>query len=146
MKNYMCDELIEYIEDNYLTHKSDNINDSIKNKILNNYNLYVKENDLSYDEQCLGVQIAKEFALYPSLNDDFHVLKTVCENRDTYVIGETLEECGKRIFEITYPISDKNLLSNINAFFDFESYVWSLDNWRYYDFNGKYAFVLKDVL
>lgn len=146
MKNYMCNELIEYIEYNYLTHKDDNIDDSIKNKILNNYNQYVKDNDLSYDEQSLGVQIAKEFALYPSLNDDFHVLKTVCENRGAYVIEETLEECGKRIFEITYSISDKDLLSNINAFFDFESYVWSLDDWRYYSPNGKHAFILKDVL
>ena len=146
MKNYMCDELIEYIECNYLIHKGDNIDNSIKNKILNNYNQYVKDNDLSYDEQILGVQIAEEFALYPSLNDDFHVLKTVCENRGAYVIGETLEECGKEIFNATYSISDKYLLLNIERFFDFESYICSLDNWRCYSLNGKYAFISKDVL
>ena len=129
----MCDELIEYIKCNYLTHKGDNIDDSIKNKILNNYNQYVKDNNLSYDEQILGVQIAKEFALYPSLNDNFHVLKTVCENRDAYVI-------------IVYSTSDKCLLLNIERFFDFESYVYSLDNWRCYSLNGKYAFISKDVL
>ena len=146
MKNYMCDELIEYIECNYLTHKGDNIDNSIKNKILNNYNQYVKDNNLSYDEQSLGVQISEEFALYPSLNDNFHVLKTVCENKDAYVIGETLEECGKEIFDIVYSISDKYLLLNIERFFDFESYVCSLDNWRCYSLNGKYAFISKDVL
>ena len=140
----MCDELVDYIEKYYITGHGDD--ESIKNKILNKYNRYIKENNLSYDEQNLGVQIANEFALSATLDDDFHILKTVCENRGAYVIEETLEECGKRIFEITYPISDKDLLSNINAFFDFESYVWSLDDWRYYSPNGKNAFILKDVL
>lgn len=144
MKNYMCDELVDYIEKYYITGHGDD--ESIKNKILNKYNRYVKENNLSYDEQSLGVQIANEFALSATLDDDFHILKTVCENRNAYIIGETLEECGKEIFDITYSISDKDLLSNIDAFFDFESYVWSLDNWRYYSLNGKHAFILKDVL
>ena len=144
MKNYMCDKLVDYIEKYYITGHGDD--ESIKNKILNKYNQYVKDNDLSYDEQSLGVQIANEFALSATLDDDFHILKTVCENRNAYIIGETIEECGKEIFNITYSISDKDLLSNINAFFDFESYVWSLDNWKYYSPNGKHAFILKDVL
>ena len=47
----------------------------------------------------------KPLNLYSAQRDDEactnrEVLKGVCENRDAYVIKETLEECGKRIFEI----------------------------------------------